>query len=251
MGTVRRMTPPGDAGGRTPTTRLRPAEPVRKFPLPVLIGAGAAVFLLLILMVVLATSGGGDRREAAPRRPPKPRSAPSYNPLDPEILRLEAEGKFKCQEGTRLVQARTRPDPDALKEDVRRDLERAIRLLNEGLTAYERVKLRTGKTYPVEEARRARETGIQVLCADLEKEGQALCDAGLRLIQASESRMTGRALGEEEKAQLRADLSKGVALITEGMNLFERSNLVSGNMFDTSKYGQARKLANNKLGELK
>lgn len=248
MGTVRR--PPGDAGGRAPTTRFRPAEPVRRFPLPILIGAGAAVLLLLILVVVLSTSGDGGRRPTARREAPKPR-APSYNPLDPEILKLEAEGKFKCGEGRKLVEARARPNPDALKEDVRRDLERAIRLLNEGLTAYERVRQRTGKAYPVEEARRACEKGIQFLCADLEKEGQALCDAGLKVIQASESRMTGRVLTDEEKAQLRADLTKGVGLITEGMNLFERSNQVSGNMFDTSKYGQARKLANNKLGELR
>ncbi len=247
MATVRRPTPEG----RPPTVRLRTAPPPKKPPLPLILGAAGGGLLLIILIIALASSSGGGPPKQADRGSPKPRLSEAPRAADPEILKLEAEGKFKCEEGSRLVQVRLKPDADAPKENVRADLERGLRLLNAGLIAYERARTRSGKSYPVGEPTRLRDAGIRILCTDLEQEGQASCDTGLKTIQSCEGRMTGGSLTDEEKKLLRADLEKGMRLITEGLTLFDRSNQVSGNMFDTSKYGQARKAAAYKLGELK
>jgi hypothetical protein len=248
MGTVRRLGPEGSRG-RPPTGRIPPAAPPKKFPLPFILG-GAGVLLLLLILVVALTSGGGGKKEPG-RGQPKPRISEPPRAADPEVVKLEAEGRGKCEEGANLVKPRLKPDPDALKENLRRDLERGLKLLNEGLIAYERAKMRSGKSYPTEEAARVRDAGVRAFCTDVEKEGQSSCDAGLRVIKACEEQMSSRTLTDEEKRVLRVELEKGIRYITEGMNLLDRSNQVSGNMFDTSKYGQARKAASYKLGELK
>jgi len=247
MGTVRRATP---EGGRPPTGRIRPADPPPKPNLPLLLAAGGGSFLLVLVLIIVVASGRGSDKTPE-KAPPKPRPAAPPRVTDPEVLKLEAEGSFKCEEGMRLVKPRLKSDTDAPKDGVRKDLERGLRLLNEGLIACERARKRTGKDYPTAEPTRVRDEGLRVFCTDLEKEGHAACESGLKAIRSCEDRMTGRSLTDEEKKQLREDLERGIRLITEGMNLFDRSNQVSGNMFDTSKYGQARKAATYKLGELK
>jgi len=246
MATVRRMAPDG-GGGRPPSTRIYKADPPGNPHLPLILG-GAAVGLVLIVVIIAAATGG--RKEPAPAKPKKPAVEPP-KVVSAEVKELEMQGRMMCEEGTRLVTPRLKNDPAAHRESVRKDLERGIKYLKEGLAAYERARMRTGRDYPIGDPMRTRDQAIQVLSADLEKEGLASCNEGYRIIQSCESRMTGRELSDDEKKKLREDLLKGVGLITDGMNLFDRSNQVSGNMFDTSKYGQARKLANNKLGELK
>jgi hypothetical protein len=248
MGTVRRLGPEGSRG-RPPTGRIPPAEPPGRIPLPFILG-GAGVLLLLLILVVALTSGGGAKKETG-RGQPKPRFTEAPKAADPEVVKLEAEGRVKCEEGANLVKPRLKPDPNALRENLWRDLERGLKLLNEGLIAYERAKRRSGKIYPIEEPTLIRDAGVRTFCADVEKEGQSSCDAGLRTIKACEEQMASRTLTDEEKRVLRVELEKGIRYITEGMNLLDRSNQVSGNMFDTSKYGQARKAATYKLGELK
>lgn len=248
MGTVRRPAPEGSRG-RPPTGRIYPADPPKGPNLPLLLGGAGGGLLLLILLVAVASGGSG--KKVPERGQPKPRLSEPPKAADPEIVKLEAVARVKCEEGTRLVQSRLKPDPDAFKENFRRDLERGLKLLNEGLIAYERAKMRSGKSYPTDDPTRVRDAGIRVFCTDIEKEGHSSCDQGLRIIKACEEQMTSRTLTDDEKRVLRVELEKGIRYITEGMNLFDRSNQVSGNMFDTSKYGQARKAATYKLGELK
>ena len=135
---------------------------------------------------------------------------------------------------------------------MRSDLEDGLKLLAAGFASYQRATDLAGKKYPLEEAEKLRKRAIKVLCTDLEKDGQAKCDEGLKAIQSTEAKMVdGAKLSDDEKKSLKADLERGLKLITEGMNLFDRSHQVSGNTFDTIAYGKARKAAAMKLGELK
>jgi hypothetical protein len=86
--------------------------------------------------------------------------------------------------------------------------------------------------------------------AGLEREAQRKCDEGLLTVQKTEDRMTGRMLSGTERAQLKAELERGLRLLTEGNNLFEQANQKSGNMYDTVKYNKAIKAARMKIGEL-
>ena len=87
--------------------------------------------------------------------------------------------------------------------------------------------------------------------ASLERDGQTKCDQGLALIMKNEAFMTGKEPSASEKAQLVADLDKGVHLISDGMNKLDEANRKSGNLYDTSKYGKAHKAAKMKLLEMK
>jgi hypothetical protein len=80
--------------------------------------------------------------------------------------------------------------------------------------------------------------------AELEEAGIRKCDEGLHLIQRNE-------FSTSDKVTLRQDLQRGVELITEGTQLLDRANRISNNKYDTTKYGQAMKLARGKLLELK
>ncbi len=245
------MVPEGETGGRPSTTRIPGVQPRRGPDLTVILcAAGGAALLLLVVIITVASTGRGPGKPPPDDAPRK--SAPeTHKNIPPEIREMELQAKVMCEEGARLVKPRLKADASAPKENVRKDLERGIRYLKEGLVAYEKARLSTGKDYPTAEFARIRDAGIQALSADLEKEGHLFCEDGYKLIRSCESRMTGRALSDDEKRLLREDLQKGVALITDGMNLLDRSYQVSGNKFDVSKYGQARKLANNKLGELR
>ncbi len=224
------------------------APPPKKPTLPLVI-ASVSGALALVFFVLLIARGSAPTPVAD--EAPKPRPAEPPRPPSPEVVKLELEGKMMCEEGTKLVEPRLTYDPSAPRENVRKDLERGLKLLKQGLDAYNRAKRHTGKDYPIGDPSRLRDAGLRVLCADLEQEGRTSCDAGLNIIRSCEDRMTRGDLTDEEKIQLRSELEQGIRLITEGMNFFDRSNQVSGHMFDTSRYGQARKAATYKLGELK
>jgi hypothetical protein len=149
---------------------------------------------------------------------------------------------------------RRRPGQDQAAAHRRRvwaDLEEGLKLLNAGLKAFQTAAEKAGKSYETSDFEKTRRQGIKLLCGDLEKEAQAACDKGLKVIQTCESRMTGKALEDADKQTLITDLEAGKKLIETGMSLFDRSYQVSEHMFDTTKYGQALKMSRGKLLELK
>jgi len=244
---------PTTRAGRPPTGRGERPEspPPKKNNMPIILGAAGGGVLLLILIIVAASSGGSKTKAAVEERP---RAAKPDVPkkIVPDVSSLEATAKQKCDEGLRLVDSRLAPDPSAPRDRVRADLENGLKLLREGLAAYQQAIDKAGKSYPLDAFKKAQSRGINVLCTELEKEGQAACDQGLKLIQANESMMTNtEKLNDDEKKKLKTDLQKGVDLIRDGMNLFDRSDQVSGHKFETTQYTKARKAAAMKIGELK
>ena len=248
--------------GRRPTTRAgkpstargerpEPPPPPKKNNLPIILGAAGGGVLLLILIIV-AASGGGSKAKPVVEERPKAAKVDVPKKIVPDVSALEATGKQKCDEGLRLVESRLAPDPSAPAERVRADLESGLKMLREGLDAYQQAIDKAGKTYALDAFKKAQSRGIKVLCTQLEKEGQAACDQGLKLIQSNEARMTETGkLGDDEKKTLKSELQKGVDLIRDGMNLFDRSQQVSGHTFETTQYTKARKAAAMKIGELK
>jgi hypothetical protein len=234
---------------RPPTGRRSAAPPPRpKSQLPLILGA-AGGGLLLIVVVAVALSGGSNAPSARPA--PTPKAPPAPAPYVPDVRNLEAEGKKKTDEGLGKIRPHLQGGA-ADREKMRTEIEDGLKLLAAGLASYQRATDLAGKKYPLEEVERTRKRAIKVLSADLEKEGQQKCDEGLKTIQSTESKMVdGSKLTDDEKKSLKADLEKGLKLITEGMGLFDRSYQVSGNTFDTIAYGKARKAAALKLGELK
>jgi hypothetical protein len=82
--------------------------------------------------------------------------------------------------------------------------------------------------------------------ATLEREGLSKCDEGLALIQS----LQAHPLVDRQKFDLRTDLLKGKNLILEGLDLFNRADVVSGRCYDVAKYQAALKTARQKLAEL-
>jgi hypothetical protein len=219
--------------------------------MPLILGGAGGGLLLLILVIVLA-SGGGSKKEPAPADTGKTSPPPAPKKIVPDVSALEAEGKKGCEEGTALIRPRLNADSSAPKERVRSDLESGLKLLNKGIEAYEKAASLAGKTYRLDDYKKTRSQAIRAFCDSIEKEGQASCDEGLKIIQSTEGRMTGVAkLSDDERKGLKSDLEKGKRLIEEGMNLFDRSYQVSGHTFETNKYGQALKMTRSKLLELK
>lgn len=251
MTTSRKPDPARRPGtGRQPVKGKTGRVPAAKGNnLPVIIGAAGGGAVLLIIVIAMAAGGSKPRPEAAPKAAVK---ADVPKPYVPDVSALEAVGKQKCEEGQRIVEFRMNPDPGASKEQVRSDLEKGLKLLREGLEAYQQAIDKANKTYALAPFKKIQARGIKVLCTEIEREGHDACDQGLKLIQASESKMvdTGK-LTDAEKSQLKADLQKGVDLIRDGMNLFDRSQQVSQHTFETTQYTKARKAAAMKIGELK
>lgn len=236
--------------GAPPTGRAA-APPPKKNSLPLILG-GAGGGLLLLIIIIIAASSGGSKPKAAPveERVVAKKPEPPRKPV-PDVSALEAEGKLKCQAGMDKIRPRLNPPADAPKERVRADLEDGLKILKAGLAAYDKAAQMAGKTYDVAEFRKIQQRAFRLFCDDIEKEGQASCDQGLRIIQDCESLMTGKTLADPDRDKLRTDLEKGKKLIEEGMGLFDRSYQVSEHTFDTTKYGQALKMARGKLLELK
>ncbi len=230
----------------------RAAAPPKKNNLPLILGGAGGGLVLLIIIIVAASSGGskpGTVETTAPvatKKPDPPRRAA------PDVSALEAEGKQKCQAGLDRIRPRLNPAPDAPKDRVRADLEAGLQLLRAGLAAYDKAAQMAGKTYDLGEYRKTQQRAFRIFCDEIEKEGHAACDQGLTLIQSTEAMMVdGAKLSDADRTKLKADLQKGVDLIREGMNLFDRSQQVSGHTFDTTRYTKARKAAAMKIGELK
>ncbi len=255
MGSAPRPGPGGKPLPRRPgTTRLprEAASPPKKNNLPLVLGGAGGGLLLLIILVVVLSSGGSrpapeeTARPVAAKRP----DAPKPPPVD--VSALEALGKQKCQAGLDKIRPRLNPSPDAPQDRVRADLEEGLHLLKAGLAAYDEAARKAGKSYDLAEIRKTQQRAFKIFCDGIEAEGQAACDQGLKLIQSTEAMMVdGARLSDADKARLKADLQKGVDLIRDGMNLFDRSQQVSGNTFDTTRYTKARKAAAMKIGELK
>lgn len=238
--------PPTRRGSGAP-----PAAPAPKNNMPMILGiAGGGVVLLIILVVVF--SGGSDHKPAkAPReKDSKPEAARKAPP--PDVSGLEATGKSKCEEGMRLIQPRLSPDPSSPKDRVFNDLENGLKLMKEGLDAYKKATDLAGKKYPIDEYTKTRDRAINIFCKELEGEALRSCEAGLKIIKATESRiMDTNKLNDQERAQLYEELKKASDLIGSGMGLFSRSEAVSGRTFDITPYQEARKVARMKLPELK
>jgi hypothetical protein len=206
--------------------------------------------LLLIILVVVFGGGSKPTSRAVADTVEKPKPPPP--PKKPDVSHLEAEGKAKLSAGTDKLRPRLTPDPSAPRDRVWADLEEGLKLINAGLAAYQKAAELAGKSYETSDAEKLRRQGIKLLCTDLEKEAQAACDKGLKLIQDCQALMTQKeAPTDAERAKLAGDLESGKKLIETGMGLYDRSYQVSEHTFDTNKYGQALKMARMKLLELK
>ncbi len=229
--------------------RSTPAPAKTKNNLPLILGLAGGGLLFIIVLAVVMSGGSKPREREVVADTSKPKPPPP--PPKPDVSHLEAEGKAKCAAGLDKIRPRLSPDASAPRDRVWADLEEGLKLLNAGLKAYQTAADKAGKTYDTADAVKARKQGIKLLCTDLEKEAQAACDKGLKLIQDCESLMTGKTLGDADKQKLIADLEGGKKLIETGMGFFDRSYQVSEHMFDTTKYGQALKMTRGKLLELK
>jgi hypothetical protein len=232
---------------------VAPSAGASQSHLPLLLGIGGGGLVLVVIIAMIATGGsespepraaGGSKKSAAPESLPRAAA--------PDVSGLEAQGQAKCKAGLEKVLPRLNPDPSSPKERVRADLEEGLRLLKAGLEAYQKAALLAGKRYDLGQYERAQKVAITLFCTDLEKEAQASCDAGLKIIQSTQTQVQDtRKLSDPEKAKLVEDLRKGVRLITEGMGLFDRSFEVSGRRFETAPYQEALKVARPIILELK
>ena len=246
--TRRRERPDSDSEMRI-TSSTPP--PIWKKP-AFIFGAGGGGLFLLILIIVLASGG----ETPAPDKKPRERSsAKRRKAYTPDVSLYLAEGKDKCQRGEALVKPRLHPNAGAPREPIRLDLEKGITLLNEGLAAYKTAADRSGKSYKTETEsyERTRAIGIKVLCDDdLEKEGMAMCERGLKQIQSTEALMIGKqTLSDDEQASLKKSLEEGINLIRSGMGFLDRSYIVSKHTFDVKRFAKAQKAARMKFLELK
>lgn len=244
-----KQAPPTRRGATAPSSGRAAAAPAKN-NMPLLIGIGAGVLVIVVILIVVFTGGEEPKPAKVKEKENKPETAKKAPP--PDVSGLEATGKSKCDEGQRLIQPRLNPDPQAPKDRVFNDLEAGLKLMKEGLEAYDKATALAGKKYPLDDYRKTRDRAIKVFCTELEREGQKSCDEGLKIIKNTESRMMDtNKLNEQERTQLYTELKKASDLIGSGMGLFSRSEAVSGRQFDVTPYQEARKVARMKLPELK
>ncbi len=254
-GTPPRRPPTGRAGappsGRVPARGAGTAPPPGKNNLPIILGAAGGGLVILILLVVVLS--GGSKPEKPLKKPPEVAAKePAPKKFVPDVSAFEIDGKKKCDEGSALVSGRLNAEPGAPKDRVLADLEKGLKLLKDGLEAYDKAKQIAGKTYSLDSHRTVQKRGIAAFCTGLEKEGQRYCDDGLAVIKATQGRISDTSkLNDAERKSLHDELKKGVDLIRNGMSLFDRSYEVSGNRFETSQYQEAMKVARPIMLELK
>jgi hypothetical protein len=236
--------------GASPASAGRAPAPAAKNNTPMILGiAGGGVAILIIAIVALS---GGDGHKAEKVKPKEPKAETAKKAPPPDVSGLEATGKSKCEEGVRLIQPRLSPDPSAPKDRVFNDLEAGLKLLKEGLEAYKKATDLAGKKYPIDGYRKTQDQAIRIFCTELEREGQKMCEEGLKIIKSTESQIVDtNKLDDRERAKLYEQLKKASDLIGNGMGLFSRSEAVSGHQFDVTPYQEARKVARMKLPELK
>ena len=204
---------------------------------------------MIVLMVILFSDGPPPHQINDLDDPTPEDTAPPRPKVD--VSKYEEEGKKKCTLGMELVRKHVDTTSGRDPEILRFDLDAAYTQLTLGLAAYETAAKLSGKTYDLKKYRRGRDRAMTALCNNIENEARETAEKGLRIIRECKPLMSGRALNDEDHTKLREDLKEGKALIEKGMSLFERSNTISGHTFDTTSYGQARKLASMKLLEMK
>ena len=240
----------GSGAPPPPSGRAQAPAAAPKNNMPLIIGGAVGVVVLIVILIVAFSGGDDHKTEKIARKDPKPEVAKKAPP--PDVSGLEATGKSKCDEGQRLIQPRLNPDPSAPKDRVFNDLENGLKILNEGLEAYKKATALAGKKYPLDEYQRTRERAIKVFCTELEGEGLKSCEAGLKIVKASQNQIVDtNALGDDDKSKLLVELKKASELIRGGMGLFARSEGVSGHQFDTTQYQEALKVIRPKIAELK
>ncbi len=238
------------AGGPPPSGRAQAPAEAPKNIMPLIIGGAVGAVVLVVILIVAFLGGDDHKTEKIAKKDPKPEVAKKAPP--PDVSGLEATGKSKCDEGQRLIQPRLNPDPSAPKDRVFNDLENGLKLMNEGLDSYKKATALAGKKYPLDEYQRTRDRAIKVFCTELEAEGLKSCEAGLKMVKASQSQIVDtNALGDDDKSKLLVELKKASELIRGGMGLFARSEGVSGHQFDTTQYQEALKVIRPKIAELK
>jgi hypothetical protein len=256
------LTPKKPAGGRPATGRTAgkpPSTPTRrgtasasapapKNNMPLIIGGAVAAVAVVVILILVLSGDGEPKNEKLAKKDPKPEAAKKAPP--PDVSGLEATGKSKCDEGQRLIQPRLSFDPSAPKDRVFNDLENGLKLLNEGLAAYDKATQLAGRKYPIDDLRKLRERGIKVFCTELEGGGMKSCNEGAQLIQSCASLMTGKTITDDEKTKLAGDLKKGKTLISEGMAMLSRASAVSGHTYETTQFQEALLVARKKLPEL-
>jgi hypothetical protein len=234
-----------------PSGRAAAPAGAPKNNLPLILGIAGGVLAIAIIAGV-ALSGGEEHKAEKSGKGKEPRTESARKAPPPDVSALEATGKSKCEEGVRLIGPRLNPDPSSPKDRVFNDLEAGLKLLKEGLEAYKKATDLAGRKYPIDDYRKTQDRAIRIFCTELESEGVKSCDAGLKIIKSTESRIIDtNKLSDQERAQLYEELKKGSDLIASGMGLFSRSEAVSGHQFDVTPYQEARKVARMKLPELK
>lgn len=246
---------PAPSARKGPPTSARatsaPAAVPQKNNLPMILGIAGGVVVLLIIVVLVVMGGDEPKHEKAARTKETKADAPKKAP-PPDVSGLESTGKSKCDEGMRLIQPRLNPDPSSPKDRVFNDLENGLKALKEGLEAYDKASQLAGKKYPVDDVRKTRDRAIKIFCTELEGEGLKSCEAGLKILKSTESRIVDtNKLNDQERTQLYDELKKASDMIRSGMGLFARSEAVSGHQFDVTPYQEALKVARPKIAELK
>jgi len=244
--------PPTRRGGASPAGSARAQAPgaPAKNNMPLVIGCAVGGVVLVGILVFALSGGDETKAQKASKKDSAPETTKKAPP--PDVSGLEATGKAKCEEGQRLIQPRLNPDPQAPKDRVYNDFENGLKALNEGLAAYKKATELAGKKYPLDSFRKLRDQAIHVFCTELETEGQKNCDAGLKIIKASQAQIVdSNALSDDDKAKLVTELRKAQDLLRGGMGLFERSRGVSDHQFDVTQYQEALKVIRPKIAELK
>ncbi len=238
--------------GKSASGRRPMPAPKKSSPLPLIIG-GVAGLVVLVVAVVALNSGksprasGGGGVEKGPDVPL------------PEYKRAESDGRAKVNAALASVKekaaslASLKPDQ---KAEAMKDLSKAIQdkkdgtalleTANQMIDKYNRESGKALKRIDLEGVERDWAAATSRLVDGLEKDGQALCDRGYNTVQTLKARWD-----EKSSPELKVQVKGAIDDISHGMNLFEWANQLSGHTFDTTKYGQARKLAANKYNELK
>lgn len=244
---------PPTARGTKPATGRAPAAPAarpQKSQMPLILGISGGAIFLIILAVILFS--GDDSKVKPVTERTKPSKEDVSRSVAPDVSGLENEGQSKCRAATDKITPRLNPDTSISKERMRADLEEGLKLMKAGLAAYDKAAKLAGKKYDLSGYYRTQKKAIDLFCSDLEKEGQASCDEGLKIIKSTEAQITDtNKLSDGEKSKLLEDLRKGVKLIQEGFGLFDRSYEVSDRRFETTQYQEALKVARPKILELK
>lgn len=236
-------------GGRRPFV-----PPKKSNPLPMILGIGGGAVVLILIIAVVATQGGKK-----PADTPREDTPARVDPTAPDYKRTEQEGRIKLDQALKSVRAKA-AELSALKPEEKinalKDLSGAIKnkdeafgLLNTANQMIERY-LREGgrniKKIDVGALERDWAAATSRLVDTLEGEGNILCERGYQKIQVLQPKWN-----DTSTPNLKTDLKQAIDDISHGINLYEWANQLTGRTFDTTKYGQARKLAGNVYSGLK